>query len=50
MRWRAITTLCLFAVAAVVALKYPLAGLGICCCCLIVYLKPEAPGAKRSKP
>jgi len=45
MRLRSIMTLCLFAVAAVVALKYPLAGLGICICCLIVYLKPDPPGA-----
>jgi TMEM175 potassium channel family protein len=44
MRVRSIATLCLFGAAAVVALKYPLVGLGICCCCLIVYLKPEAPG------
>jgi uncharacterized membrane protein len=44
-RIRAITTLCLFGVAAVVALKYPLVGLGICICCLIVYLKPDPPGA-----
>jgi|SRR5690348_4812495 len=43
MRFRSITTLCLFGAAAVVALKYPLAGLGICICCLIVYLKPEPP-------
>ena len=43
MRFRSITTLCLFGVAAVVALKYPLAGLGICICCLIVYLKPDPP-------
>src|SRR5499427_8070036 len=35
MRVRSITTLCLFGLAAVVALKYPLAGLGICICCLI---------------
>jgi uncharacterized membrane protein len=42
---RAFLTLCLFGVAAVVALKFPLVGLGVCCCCLIVYLKPEAPGA-----
>jgi TMEM175 potassium channel family protein len=42
---RAIVTLCLFALAALVALKYPLAGLGICCACLVVYLRPEAPGA-----
>ncbi len=30
MRFRSITTLCLFGLAAVVALKYPLVGLGIC--------------------
>lgn len=45
MRVRAIVTLCLFGLAAVVALNYPLVGLGMCCCCLIVYLKPDAPGA-----
>jgi TMEM175 potassium channel family protein len=45
MRLRSITTLCLFGVAAVVALKYPLAGLGICICCLMVYLRPHPPGA-----
>jgi uncharacterized membrane protein len=42
MRVRSIATMCLFAVAAFVALKYPLAGLGICCFCLTVYLKPDA--------
>jgi uncharacterized membrane protein len=47
MRFRSITTLCLFGVAAVVALRYPLAGLGICICCLIVYLKPDPPGAEK---
>ena len=46
MRFRSIATLCVFGAAAVVALKYPLAGLGMCICCLIVYLKPEAPGTK----
>lgn len=44
MHVRSIVTLCLFGVAIFVALKFPLAGLGICCGCLIVYLKPEAPG------
>src|SRR5215510_2797277 len=44
MRFRSITTLGLFGIAAVVALKYPLVGLGICMCCLIVYLKPDLPG------
>jgi uncharacterized membrane protein len=42
MRVRSIITLCIFAAAVIVALKYPLIGLGMCCCCLIVYLKPEA--------
>jgi uncharacterized membrane protein len=47
MHLRAITTLGIFAAAAAVALKYPLFGLGMCICCLIVYLKPEAPGAEK---
>jgi uncharacterized membrane protein len=46
MRWRSITTLVLFAVAAIVALKYPLAGLGICIACLLGYLKPDPPGTE----
>jgi uncharacterized membrane protein len=41
MRVRAIATLCLFGAAALVALKYPLLGLGICIACLIVYLRPH---------
>jgi TMEM175 potassium channel family protein len=45
MRIRSIVTLVIFAVAAGVALKFSVVGLGLCCCCLIVYLKPEAPGA-----
>jgi uncharacterized membrane protein len=45
MRIRSYATLVLFAVATVVALKYPYVGLGICCCCLIGYLRPAAPGA-----
>jgi uncharacterized membrane protein len=49
MRFRSITTLCLFAVAAVVALKYPLAGLGICICCLILYLKPDPRRARNNR-
>ena len=47
MRFRSIATLCIFAAAAIVALKYPRVGLGMCCCCLIVYLKPEAPRAEK---
>jgi uncharacterized membrane protein len=49
MHIRAVITLCLFGTAAVVALKYPLVGLGICICCLIFYLKPEPPGAGSQK-
>jgi len=49
MRFRSIATLCVFGAAAVVALKFPLLGLGRCCCCLIVYLKPEAPGAEQQQ-
>ena len=41
MRIRAFATLCLFGIAAFVALKYPWVGLGICICCLIVYLRPH---------
>jgi uncharacterized membrane protein len=39
---RATVTLGLFALAAVIALKYPIPGLAICCGCLILYLKPGA--------
>ena len=46
MRIRALVTLCLFGTAAVVALRYPLVGLAICCCCLTLYLKPEAPSIR----
>jgi uncharacterized membrane protein len=51
MHIRSITTLCLFGLAALVALKYPLTGLGICICCLIGYLKPDPPeAAKQVRP
>jgi len=52
MRLRSIATLCLFAVAAVVALRYPIVGLGICISCLIVYLWPDPPAAehRRARP
>jgi uncharacterized membrane protein len=48
-RFRSITTLCFFGVAALLALKYPLAGLGICICCLVVYLKPDPPRVGKQK-
>jgi uncharacterized membrane protein len=43
MHVRSLATLGLFALAALVALRYPLVGLGICVCCLIVYLRPDPP-------
>jgi len=46
MHVRSLTTLCLFAAAAAVALVYPLAGLAICIACLLVYLRPEPPLAE----
>ena len=45
MRRRAIVTLFLFASASLTALRYPLAGLGICLCCLAVYLRPDPPSS-----
>ena len=42
---RSIVTLCLFSVAAFVALRYPLVRLGLCIVCLILYLRPDPPGA-----
>ncbi len=50
MRFRSVATLLVFGAAAVVALKFPPIGLGMCCCCLIVYLKPEAPGGRATTP
>lgn len=44
LRVRSVSTLVLFALAAIMALKWPWIGLGICICCLIGYLRPEAPG------
>jgi hypothetical protein len=49
MRYRSIATLCLFGTTSIVALKYPYVGLGICCCCLIGYRKPDAPGTEPSR-
>jgi uncharacterized membrane protein len=46
MRFRAIMTLCLFGIAALAALAYPVVGLAICICCLIVYLRPAPRGAE----
>jgi uncharacterized membrane protein len=44
MRWRSIGTLVVFAAASVLALEFPLVGMALVCACLIVYLRPQAPG------
>lgn len=41
MRIRSIVTLCIFGIASIVALKFPVIALGMCICCLIVYLRPS---------
>jgi uncharacterized membrane protein len=46
MRVRSLVTLGLFALAAVVALRYPIGGMALICLCLVVYLQPEAPDIK----
>lgn len=46
MRIRSLVTLGLFAVAAIVALKHPIGGMALICLCLLVYLRPEAPGVR----
>jgi uncharacterized membrane protein len=44
LRWRSLTTLGLFGAAAIVALRYPIAGLAICIGCLALYLRPDPAG------
>jgi len=43
MRVRSFLTLGAFTIAMVVSVKFPLYGLGLVCCCLLFYLRPEAP-------
>jgi uncharacterized membrane protein len=40
---RSLTTLAIFILAAIVALKYPIGGLVLICGCLALYVRPEAP-------
>jgi hypothetical protein len=46
MRMRSLATLGLFAAAAILALAYPIGGMALICFCLVLYLRPEAPGVK----
>jgi len=43
MRLRSVATLIVFAIASLVALRFPLWGLGLACCCLALYVRPQAP-------
>ena len=43
LRLRSWVTLVLFGGASILALKSPLIALGICCACLVGYLRPDAP-------
>ena len=47
MHLRSFSTLGVFTLASVMALKWPIAGMGLICCCLLAYVRPEAPGIKQ---
>lgn len=49
MRLRAVITLAVFAGAALVALKFPRWGLGLCCACLAFYVRPDVPRMTRGE-
>ena len=44
MRMRSVGTLGVFALAGLIALKFPVLGMVLICTCLVLYLRPEAPG------
>ena len=43
MRVRSFLTLAAFTIAMAMSVKFPLWGLGLVCCCLVFYVRPEAP-------
>jgi hypothetical protein len=43
MRVRSFVTLGAFTIAMLLSVKFPLWSLGLVCCCLVFYLRPEAP-------
>lgn len=47
MHLRSFSTLTAFTVASVVALKWPILAMGLICCCLLTYVRPEAPGIEQ---
>ena len=43
MRMRSFITIGVFVVAALIAVKWPVAGIVLICMCLIAYLRPDTP-------
>ncbi|WP_193044255.1 TMEM175 family protein [Mycolicibacterium baixiangningiae] len=50
MRMRSFITLAVFVLAAALALQWPAVGMALICLCLLGYLRPDAPGARRGSP
>lgn len=49
LRMRSFITMGVFAAAAVVALRWPVAGMVLICLCLIGYVRPDVPAAKKAE-
>jgi uncharacterized membrane protein len=47
LRMRSFVTIGVFAVAAVIALKWPAVAMALICLCLVGYLRPDIPGPKK---
>lgn len=46
MRIRSLVTLAMFVISGLVAPWHPIIGIALICLCLVVYLRPEAPGLR----
>jgi uncharacterized membrane protein len=49
MRMRSFITVLLFAAAAVIALRWPVAAMAVICVCLIGYVRPDIPASRREE-
>jgi hypothetical protein len=45
LQMRSFVTVGVFTAAAVLALRWPLIAMALICLCLVVYLRPDIPGA-----
>lgn len=50
LRMRSVATLCTFGIAVVLAWKFPIVALGMCICCLVVYLRPAPEESPETYP